>query len=67
MFEAPASPLAVEQAGFDYKAECVTLAYALMDGLFQHALLGHLSGDASAAGDLDEHVQQVLRSVLARS
>ena len=44
-----------------------SLAYALMDGLFQHALLSHLSGDTSAASDLDEHVQHVLQSVLARS
>ena len=42
-----------------------SLAYALMDGLFQHALLSHLSGDTSAASDLDEHVQHVLQSVLA--
>jgi AcrR family transcriptional regulator len=43
-----------------------SLAYALMDGLFQHALLSHFSGDTSAASDLDEHVQHVLQAVLAR-
>jgi hypothetical protein len=41
------------------------LTYALMDGLFQHALLRHLSGDTSAASDLDERVQQVLTTLLA--
>jgi AcrR family transcriptional regulator len=41
------------------------LAYAVMDGLFQHALLSHLSGDASAASALDEHVQHVLTALLA--
>jgi AcrR family transcriptional regulator len=41
------------------------LAYALMDGLFQHALLRHLTGDAAAAVTLDENVQQVLPTLLA--
>jgi AcrR family transcriptional regulator len=41
------------------------LAYALLDGVFQHALLRHLSGDATAATDLDGHVQQVLPTLLA--
>jgi AcrR family transcriptional regulator len=41
------------------------LAYALLDGVFQHALLRHLSGDGAAAGDLDRHVQQVLPTLLA--
>jgi AcrR family transcriptional regulator len=41
------------------------LAYALFDGVFQHALLSHLSGDATAASDLDEHVQRVLPTLLA--
>jgi AcrR family transcriptional regulator len=41
------------------------LAYALFDGVFQHALLRHLSGDATAATDLDNHVQQVLPTLLA--
>ena len=40
-------------------------AYALLDGVFQHALLRHLSGDPAAAQDLDEHVQQVLPTLLA--
>jgi len=42
-----------------------SLAYALMDGLFQHALLGHLGGSASAADDLDRSVQHVLATLLA--
>jgi len=41
-----------------------SLAYALMDGLFQHALLSHLGGNASAAADLDQNVQQVLATLL---
>ena len=41
------------------------LAYAVMDGLFQHALLRHLGGDTNAAADLDTNVQHVLRSLLA--
>jgi AcrR family transcriptional regulator len=41
------------------------LAYALLDGVFQHALLRHLSGDATAAEDLDKHVKQVLPTLLA--
>ena len=41
------------------------LAYALLDGVFQHALLRHLSGDTAAATDLDNHVQQVLPTLLA--
>jgi AcrR family transcriptional regulator len=40
------------------------LAYALMDGLFQHALLRHLGGDHAAAAKLDENVQQVLPTLL---
>jgi AcrR family transcriptional regulator len=42
-----------------------SLAYALMDGLFQHALLRQLAGSADAARDLDENVQHVLSSLLA--
>jgi AcrR family transcriptional regulator len=42
-----------------------SLAYAVMDGLFQHALLRHLGGDASAAADLDSNVQHVLPSLFA--
>jgi AcrR family transcriptional regulator len=41
------------------------LAYALMDGLFQHALLRHLGGEASAAAALDESIQQVLPTLLS--
>jgi AcrR family transcriptional regulator len=41
-----------------------SLAYALMDGLFQHALHSHLGGNASAAADLDENVQHVLATLL---
>jgi AcrR family transcriptional regulator len=41
------------------------LAYALLDGVFQHALLHHLSGGSTAAPDLDEHVRQVLPTLLA--
>jgi AcrR family transcriptional regulator len=41
------------------------LAYAVFDGVFQHALLRHLSGDATAATDLDNHVQRVLPTLLA--
>jgi AcrR family transcriptional regulator len=43
------------------------LGYALLDGVFQHALLRHLSGDAAAAPDLDAHVRQVLPTLLARA
>jgi AcrR family transcriptional regulator len=41
------------------------LAYALLDGIFQHALLRHLSGDDAAARDLNAHVQQLLPTLLA--
>jgi hypothetical protein len=40
------------------------LAYALLDGVFQHALLRHLGGDAAAAATLDENVRQVLPTLL---
>jgi AcrR family transcriptional regulator len=40
------------------------LAYALLDGVFQHALLRHFGGDASAAATLDETVRQVLPALL---
>jgi AcrR family transcriptional regulator len=40
-------------------------AYALMDSLFQHALLRHLGGDASAATALDASVRQILPTLLA--
>ena len=41
------------------------LAYAQMDGLFQHALLRHLGGDDSAAAALDANIQQVLPTLLS--
>jgi AcrR family transcriptional regulator len=41
------------------------VAYALMDGLFQHALLRHLDGSAAAADDLDARVQHLLDSLLS--
>ena len=40
------------------------LAYALLDGVFQHALLRHVSGDETAAVDLDAQVQRVLPTLL---
>jgi AcrR family transcriptional regulator len=40
------------------------VAYALVDGLFQHALLRHLSGDPGACGDLDKNVQVVLAALV---
>ena len=40
-------------------------AYALLDGVFQHALLRYLSGNPAAAQDLDEHVRRVLPTLLA--
>ena len=42
------------------------LAYALLDGVFQHALLRHLGGDATAAAALDANVRQVLPTLLRR-
>ena len=53
--ELSATPLAVNPE----------LAYALMDGLFQHALLRHLGGDVSAAATLDASIQQVLPTLLS--
>ena len=41
------------------------LAYAVFDGVFQHALLRHLSGDDTAADDLAAQIQQVLPTLLA--
>ena len=40
-------------------------AYAVLDGVFQHALLRHLSGDAAAAGELDAGVRLLLPALLA--
>jgi AcrR family transcriptional regulator len=42
------------------------VAYAMFDGLFQHALIGHLTGSADAAPDLEENVQRLLDSLAAR-
>ena len=53
--ELAGTPLAVTSA----------VAYAMFDGLFQHALIAHLTGSASAAGDLEENVQRVLDSAIA--
>jgi AcrR family transcriptional regulator len=49
------------------RAPAVTpaLAYALFDGIFSRALLRHLSGDGTAAGDLAAHVSQTLPTLLA--
>jgi AcrR family transcriptional regulator len=38
-------------------------AYAMFDGLFEKALLGHLSGDAEAAGRLAERVRWLLPQI----
>src|SRR6185437_2241814 len=55
-----------DTAEIDHSLEVTpALAYALLDGVFQHALLRHLSGDGAAATDLDEHVRQVLPTLLA--
>ena len=39
-------------------------AYAIFDGLSQHALIKHLGGSADAARDLGENVQRVLESLI---
>ena len=39
------------------------LAYAMFDGLFQHALIGHLAGDDTAAEVLEASVPRVLESL----
>jgi AcrR family transcriptional regulator len=41
------------------------LAYALADGVFQHALLAHLAGDKAAADQLSANIVLVLPSLLA--
>jgi AcrR family transcriptional regulator len=41
------------------------LAYALADGVFQHALIAHLAGDAGAAGRLEADVSLLLPSLVA--
>lgn len=40
------------------------VAYALMDGLFQHALLRYIAGSDTAAKDLDARIQDLLASLL---
>lgn len=40
------------------------LVYAMVDGVFQHALLGHLAGDERAAADLPAGLGLVLDRVL---
>jgi AcrR family transcriptional regulator len=40
------------------------LAYALVDGVFQHALLRHLSGDERAAPDLADHLGTLVDRLL---
>jgi hypothetical protein len=42
------------------------VAYAMFDGLFQHALINHLAGSADAAPELEENLQRVLDSLAAR-
>ena len=39
-------------------------AYALFDGVFQHALLGHLAGDDAAGGELGDGLGQLLDQVV---
>ena len=41
------------------------VAYALADGLFQHALLAQLGGDAAAGDELDASVRLLLPSLVA--
>ncbi|MFC3657990.1 TetR/AcrR family transcriptional regulator [Xanthomonas hyacinthi] len=42
-------------------------AYALLDGLFQRALLRHVNGDTAAATDLRRQVQEAMPLLLVRS
>ena len=42
----------------------LVVVYALLDGLFQHALLRQLAGDVTAAATLDANVRQVLPTLL---
>ena len=39
------------------------LAYAMFDGLFQHALISHLAGDVTAPQELEGNVPRVLESL----
>jgi AcrR family transcriptional regulator len=41
------------------------LAYAQLDGVFQHALVRHLGGDTTAAAALEANIGQVLPTLLA--
>jgi AcrR family transcriptional regulator len=41
-------------------------SYAAYDGLFQHALIAHLAGDADAAAVLEQDVQHLLDSLVPR-
>ena len=41
------------------------LAYAMFDGLFQHALIRHVGGDVTAAKDLEANVPRMLDAVFA--
>jgi AcrR family transcriptional regulator len=43
------------------------LAYAIFDGLFQQALIRHLGGAETAAGDLQDSTERVLASLAAIS
>jgi AcrR family transcriptional regulator len=43
------------------------VAYAVFDGLFQHALIDHLAGHADAARDLEQNVPHILDSLIVRS
>jgi hypothetical protein len=38
-----------------------SVAYAVLDGLFQHTLISHLAGSGGGARDLEENVQRALR------
>jgi AcrR family transcriptional regulator len=40
------------------------VAYAIFDGLFQQSLLKHLSGNAGAASDLQEHVIRLMGQLI---
>jgi AcrR family transcriptional regulator len=55
--ELASQPLAVTSA----------VAYAMFDGLFQHALISHLAGSPAAVPDLDGNVQRVLESLPIRT
>ena len=43
----------------------VATTYALLDGVFEKALLGHLAGDSWASDDLRARVSLVLPKLLA--